>query len=248
MTRAPVSQPGGLAPGPAALLPNTANLWAYCIPSHSSPSFVLIWPVGSLVAHSHSAIPYLILSILSPPPSFTTTLHNTSTTNQSNTSICEHKQSAPFWFPSDPLRLVTPEQKENIIFLFQDYFRKGTENLSDNQFMCFENHNIINISSFLNVNFSTWLLKFSHRFKDWFKLKWISFWLMGQLFPFAFTFVLLLQVIANADFTVKPSHQFCFTTKVLRKQCVQIWVCRCVRGWRNAGNKGNTQLFSLCSR
>lgn len=95
-----------------------------------------IWPGGSLVAHNRSTIPYFILSILSPPPSFTNMLYSTSTTNQSNTSICEHKQSAPFRFPSDPLRLVTLGQRENIISLFPDYFRKGMENLSDNQFMC----------------------------------------------------------------------------------------------------------------
>lgn len=55
-----------------------------------------ICPVASLVVHNHSTIPYLILSILSPPPtpghSFTNTLHSTSTASQSDTSICEHNR------------------------------------------------------------------------------------------------------------------------------------------------------------
>lgn len=80
-TCAPGSRAGGLTPGPAALLPNAANLWAYRIPTHSGPSFVLhtlIWPVGSLVAPNHSTIACLMRSILSPPPSFSNTLHSAS--------------------------------------------------------------------------------------------------------------------------------------------------------------------------
>lgn len=91
-----------LALGPSTALPNTPNPLAYCL--YISPKSLFCsehnssGQQGSLVAHNHTNISFVILStlLLRFFCFQKLALHSKGKLNYTNTSICEQKQLSPF--------------------------------------------------------------------------------------------------------------------------------------------------------
>lgn len=198
----------------------------------------LIWPVGLLLAHNRSAIPNLILSI------FSTASHFHEHATQREWPVQYQRLWAqtigPILVPLRPTQTgdTTAEGKHHLSLsgLFQ---KKGTEKLPDNQFMCLRTRTLFAGSQMWT--FPSGCLNSAIDLKT--DLNWniSSSCLTNRLFSFRVCCSLVSRLLLMLNFTVKPSHQFCFSTKVLRKQPAQVWVWRCVRGWRNANNKAREE-------